>query len=213
MITWEEASSERPLIAILRGLDPDRALDVADLLVETGFRILEVPLNSPAPLESIQRIARRYGQQIIVGAGTVLSANQVDSVVEAGGRIIVSPNTDARVGRRAVKLGATWCPGVLSPTEAFSALSLGASVLKFFPAELVSPGAISAVRAVLPDDTMVAVVGGITPETLAHYHAAGANCFGLGSALFKPELKSVEIAERASAFIEAHTKLVNPQDQ
>ena len=213
MITWEDAISERPLIAILRGLDPERALDVADLLVETGFRIIEVPLNSPAPLESIQRIARRYGQRIIVGAGTVLSADQVDSVVDAGGRIIVSPNTDARVGGRAVKLGATWCPGVLSPTEAFSALSLGASVLKFFPAELVSTGAISAVRAVLPDNTMVAVVGGITPKTLAQYHAAGANCFGLGSALFKPDLNNEEIAERASAFIEAHSELVVPKNQ
>ncbi len=209
MNLWQNALADNPLIAILRGLDPEHAVEVADVLVSSGFRIIEVPLNSPEPLRSIRLIADKYGDRIIVGAGTVLIGDDVSSVVEAGGRIIVSPNMDPRVGARAVELGARWCPGVLTPTEAFEALRLGASMLKFFPAELVPPKAISAMRAVLPKDALVAAVGGITPKTMREYHDAGANTFGLGSALFKPDYRLPELAQRATTFVSAFAELVN----
>ena len=203
MSLWDEALADNPLIAILRGLEADRAIDVADVLVDAGFRIIEVPLNSPEPLVSIRCIAEKYGDRVIVGAGTVLTAEDVTSVVDVGGEIIVSPNMDPRVGGRAVELGAKWCPGVMTPTEAFEALRLGASILKYFPAELVPPKAIAAMRAVLPKDALVAAVGGITPDTIKAYHDAGANSFGLGSALFKPGYGMNDLAKRATAFVEA----------
>lgn len=203
MMNWKTAISENPLIAILRGLDPERAVDVADVLVGAGFRIIEVPLNSPDPLVSIKRIADKYGDRVIVGAGTVLTEDDVTAVVDAGGQIIVAPNMNPSVGKRSVELGAKWCPGVLTPTEAFSALELGASVLKFFPAEMVSPKAISAMRAVLPKDAIVAAVGGINPENMEIYAEAGANSFGLGSALFKPSYDMPELRERADGFVNA----------
>ncbi len=203
MIDLVTALAENPLIAILRGLKPENALAVSDTLVETGFRIIEVPLNSPDPLESITQIAARHGDRAVVGAGTVLSVAQVEEVADVGGRIIVSPNMNLDVGRAAVARGLYWCPGVMTPTEAFAALDLGASVLKFFPAEMVPPPSISAVRAVLPKDAVIAAVGGITPTTMAPYHAAGVNGFGLGSALFKPEYSLAEIGRRARAFVDA----------
>jgi 2-dehydro-3-deoxyphosphogalactonate aldolase len=208
MTLWDTAFAKNPLIAILRGLAPDRAIGVADVLVDAGFRIIEVPLNSPDPLTSIRLIAQKHGDRVIVGAGTVLTPDDVTAVVEAGGQIIVSPNMNPRVGARAIKLGAIWCPGVMTPTEAFTALDLGATVLKFFPAELVPPKAIAALRAVLPKDALVAAVGGITPQTMADYLGAGANSFGLGSALFKPEYDLQDIERRATAFVRAYRELV-----
>ncbi len=203
MKNFDTALHENPLIAILRGLDADRALEVAGVLVDAGFRIIEVPLNSPDPLASIERIAQEFGDDIVVGAGTVLTVDDTSSVYDAGGQIIVAPNMDPRVGARALELGAKWCPGVLTPTEAFSALEHGASVLKIFPAELAPPKAISAMRAVLPKDAVVAAVGGITPETMADYQKAGANSFGLGSALFKPSYDLSELRSRAEGFVSA----------
>jgi len=207
MNLWKNAIADNPLIAILRGLEPANALDVADTLVAAGFRIIEVPLNSPDPLESIEAIARKHGENTVIGAGTVLNEQQVSDVVSAGGQIIVSPNMNPAVGKRAIELGAHWCPGVLTPTEAFSALEIGASVLKFFPAELVPPKAIAAMRAVLPKETVVAAVGGITPDTMGEYHRAGSNGFGLGSALFKPSYGLEELAQRARDFVEAYSDL------
>lgn len=204
MSLWNEALTDNPLIAILRGLHPTKAVDVAATLVEAGFRIIEVPLNSPDPFLSIERIADAFGERIIVGAGTVLTPDEVTRVVQAGGKIIVSPNMNPQVGARSLELGAKWCPGVMTPTEGFTALDLGASVLKFFPAELVPPNAIAAMRAVLPKDAVVAAVGGITPETMGAYMKAGANSFGLGSALFNPGYDLKEIGERAAAFVAAH---------
>jgi len=203
MIDLATALAENPLIAILRGLEPENARPVSNTLIDAGFRIIEVPLNSPDPLVSIQRIAAQHGAQSIIGAGTVLSVEQVEAVAEAGGRIIVSPNMNPEVGRAAVALGLHWCPGVMTPSEAFSALDLGASVLKFFPAEMVPPKAIAAMRAVLPSDAVVAAVGGITPDTMAPYHAAGVNGFGLGSALFKPGYALDDIGKRARRFKKA----------
>lgn len=207
MNLWENAMADNPMIAILRGLEPANAVQVADTLVAAGFRIIEVPLNSPDPLESIEAIARRHGENTVIGAGTVLNERQVSDVVSAGGQIIVSPNMNPAVGKRAIELGAHWCPGVLTPTEAFSALEIGASVLKFFPAELVQPKAIASMRAVLPKETVVAAVGGITPDTMGAYHRAGSNSFGLGSGLFKPSYGLEELAQRARAFVEAYSDL------
>ena len=203
MIDLSEALSQNALIAILRGLETKNALAVADILVAESFRVIEVPLNSPDPLTSIELIAQRHGQTAIVGAGTVLTVEQVDAVADAGGRIIVSPNMNPDVGRAAIARGLYWCPGVMTPSEAFAALDLGASVLKFFPAELVPPAAIAAMRAVLPKDAIVAAVGGITPDTMAPYHAVGVDGFGLGSALFKPAYSLDDVAKRARAFVDA----------
>jgi 2-dehydro-3-deoxyphosphogalactonate aldolase len=203
MIDLAAAFAKNPLIAILRGLEPENAVPVSDTLVSAGFKIIEVPLNSPKPLDSIQRIAERHGAQALVGAGTVLTVAQVEAVADAGGRIIVSPNMNPDVGRAAIQRGLHWCPGVLTPSEAFAALDLGASVLKFFPAEMVPPNAIAAMRAVLPQDALIAAVGGITPDTLASYHAVGVNGFGLGSALFKPDYTLDDIGRRARAFAQA----------
>ncbi len=207
MIDLATAFSQNALIAILRGLETNNALPVAGTLVEAGFRIIEVPLNSPEPLSSIEVIAQQHGQTAIVGAGTVLTVGQVDAVADVGGRIIVSPNMNPDVGRAAAARGLYWCPGVMTPSEAFAALDLGASVLKFFPAELVPPAAIAALRAVLPKDAVVAAVGGITPETMAPYHAAGVDGYGLGSALFKPSYALDDIGRRARAFTSALEEL------
>jgi len=207
MIDLSEALSQNALIAILRGLETKNALAVADILVAESFRVIEVPLNSPDPLTSIELIAQRHGQTAIVGAGTVLTVEQVDAVADAGGRIIVSPNMNPDVGRAAIARGLYWCPGVMTPSEAFAALDLGASVLKFFPAELVPPAAIAAMRAVLPKDAIVAAVGGITPDTMAPYHAVGVDGFGLGSALFKPAYSLDDVAKRARAFVDALEEL------
>ncbi|WP_120497580.1 2-dehydro-3-deoxy-6-phosphogalactonate aldolase [Kiloniella sp. EL199] len=207
MTNLATALSQNALIAILRGLETKNALSVADTLVEAGFRIIEVPLNSPEPLSSIEVIAQHHGQAAIVGAGTVLTVEQVDAVADAGGRIIVSPNMNPDVGRAAAARGLYWCPGVMTPSEAFTALDLGASVLKFFPAELMSPAAIAAMRAVLPKDAVVVAVGGITPETMAPYHAVGVDGYGLGSALFKPSYALDDIGRRARAFTSALEEL------
>ncbi|MGB2196647.1 MAG: 2-dehydro-3-deoxy-6-phosphogalactonate aldolase [Planktomarina sp.] len=201
MIDLTTAFATNPLIAILRGLRPENALSVSDILISAGFQIIEVPLNSPDPLDSIHQIAEQYGEQAIIGAGTVLNVAQVEAVAEAGGQIIVSPNMNPDVGRAAVQRGLYWAPGVMTPSEAFSALDLGASVLKFFPAELVPPIAIAAMRAVLPQDAVIAAVGGITPDTLASYHSVGVDGFGLGSALFKQDYTPDEIDRRAREFV------------
>lgn len=207
MSLWESALSEKPLIAILRGLRPECAIDVADVLIETGFRIIEVPLNSPEPLISIERIAAKYADVAVIGAGTVLNASSVVDVVRAGGQVIVSPNLNAHVGEKSIELGVKWCPGVATPSEAFAAIEIGADMLKFFPAEIISPAAFGAMRAVLPADTPTAIVGGITPEKMNNYISVGANGFGLGSALFKPEYNMTELRKQADAFLSEFSRV------
>lgn len=207
MSIWKEAFADNPLIAILRGVTPQRALTVSGVLVDNGFRIIEVPLNSPDPFASIENIAARFGDRIVVGAGTVTKPDQVDSVGDAGGQIIVAPNFNKAVGERATGRNMIWCPGVLSPTEAFDALAQGASLLKFFPAEMIPAKAIKALRAVLPKDARIAVVGGIDPNAMAEYHAAGANGFGLGSALFRPDMEVSELSARATEFMQMYRAL------
>ncbi len=198
-----DALAVSPLIAILRGLRPENALDVADVLVEAGFRCIEVPLNSPDPLVSIKLIADRYGSTVLVGAGTVLDMQAVRAVADAGGQLIVAPNFSATVVSGAKAMGLQTAPGVMTPTEAFAALDAGADLLKFFPAELVPPAAIKAMRAVLPKSALVAPVGGISPDTIAAYRAAGANGYGIGSALFSPGKSLDDIAIAARAFVAA----------
>jgi 2-dehydro-3-deoxyphosphogalactonate aldolase len=202
--------SALPLIAILRGITPDEAVPVGSALVEAGFRIIEVPLNSPQPLLSIERLAREFGSRALVGAGTVLQPGQVAEVAAAGGRLIVMPHADVAL-IRAVKAAALWCvPGVATPTEAFAALAAGADALKLFPAELLTPPVLKALRAVLPRETRLLPVGGITPHNLTAYVAAGASGFGLGSALYKPGATAAEVRGCAEAFVQAWRQAVVP---
>lgn len=192
-----------PLVAILRGLRPEAAVEVGEALVEAGFRIVEVPLNSPQPLSSIERLARALPAAVLVGAGTVLDPDDVDRVRDAGGRLIVMPHADPGVIGRARDRGLVCTPGVATPTEGFAALRAGADALKLFPAEALPPPILKAWRAVFPPDTLMIPVGGIRPDGLKPYVDAGANGFGLGSALFSPKLTTAEIADNARAFATA----------
>lgn len=192
-----------PLVAILRGLTPDEAESVGEALVEAGFRLIEVPLNSPRPLESIARLAARFGEVATIGAGTVTAVAQVAEVRDAGGALIVSPHADERVIAATVAEGLVSLPGFLTPSEAFAALGAGAHALKLFPAEAASPAVLKAQRAVLPPEVPVLPVGGIVPESLAPWLAAGADGFGLGSALYRPGLTASEVSERAQRFVAA----------
>jgi 2-dehydro-3-deoxyphosphogalactonate aldolase len=192
-----------PLIAILRGIEPAEAETIAAVIVEAGFGAIEVPLNSPDPLASIGRIARRWGDRMLVGAGTVLTARDVDAVGAAGAALAVAPNVDAAVIERAVAVGLAVLPGVATITEAFQALRAGASGLKLFPGEAVPPEVVRAWRAVLPAETELYPVGGVTPERIGPYLRAGVNGFGIGSALYKPGASAKEVERAALAFVQA----------
>ena len=195
-----------PLIAIIRGVKPDEAVAIGGALFEGGIRIIEVPLNSPEPLDSIARLAADLGDKVLVGAGTVLQAEQVDQVRDAGGRLIVSPNMNPTVIDRTVGLGLVSCPGVFTPTEAFTAIAAGAHALKFFPAEAGSPAVIKAQRTVLPRDVPILAVGGITPETIGAWLAAGADGAGVSSALYRPGQSAADTLERARAMASAFNR-------
>jgi 2-dehydro-3-deoxyphosphogalactonate aldolase len=199
---FSQAMAALPLVAILRGLRPDEAAGVGQSLVDAGFRIIEVPLNSPQPLESIATLSRQF-PQALVGAGTVLTTRDVAAVQAAGGRLIVSPNFNPAVVREAVRLGLVCLPGVLSASEAFGALEAGAAGLKLFPAEMIPPAVVKALRAVIPSEVALLPVGGISTGNMAQYRAAGASGFGIGSALFKPGLDAAQVAANARAFASA----------
>lgn len=192
-----------PLIAIIRGVTPGEVEAVGDALVEAGIRIIEVPLNSPDPLVSIERLAQRLGDVALIGAGTVLTVDQVTQVADAGGRIIVSPCVNPQVIAATATAGLVSAPGYFTPRGAFVALDAGAHVLKLFPAEAASPTLVKAQRAVLPRDIPLVVVGGITPDAMSPYVAAGADGFGLGGALYRPGQSSAEVAVQARAFVAA----------
>ena len=187
-------------MAILRGLRPDEAVAVGQALADAGFRVLEVPLNSPQPMESIRRLADALGEHYLVGAGTVMTPAQVEQVAAAGGRLIVMPHADTAVIRAAKAAGMVCVPGVATPTEAFAAIAAGADGLKLFPAEQASPTVLKAWRAVLPPMLPVLPVGGISPDTMAPWVAAGAQGFGIGSALYAPGVEAEEVGRRARAF-------------
>lgn len=194
--------AECPLVAIIRGIRPEEAEAVGGALVEAGIRIIEVPLNSPDPLASIGRLARAFGEGALIGAGTVLEAEEVPRVRDSGGRIIVSPNTHAPVIEAAAASGLVSLPGYFTPTEAFAALRAGATGLKLFPAEGAAPAVVKAQRAVLPKDVPILVVGGIGPGTMQPWLEAGAQGFGLGSGLYRPGQSASETAARARAYVE-----------
>jgi 2-dehydro-3-deoxyphosphogalactonate aldolase len=192
-----------PLVAILRGLQPAEAVDVAKVLYNAGFRALEVPLNRPGALECIAAIVKLNLPDTLVGGGTMLSVAHVEAVYEAGGRLLVSPNCNPAAIRRAAELGMYCAPGVATPTEAFAALDAGAHALKLFPAEMVGHGGLKAMLSVVPAGTPMWPVGGVTPETMAGWKKAGATGFGIGGALFTPGVSLDELAERATAFVSA----------
>ena len=192
-----------PLVAILRGLRSDEALSVSHALLGVGWTLIEVPLNSPQPLQSIEAMSAAL-PAALVGAGTVLSASQVRDVHAAGGQLVVSPNFDAEVVREALRLGMVCLPGVMTATEAFAALKLGATGVKLFPAEMITPAVVKALRAVLPAQTLLLPVGGITVDNMAAYRAAGASGFGIGSALYAPGMAVDQVAENAMKFMAAY---------
>ncbi len=190
-----------PLIAILRGIEPDEAVDVGEALHAAGFRCVEVPLNSPEPLKSIVRLRQALGDRMLVGAGTVLTTEAVRQVAGAGGMLIVSPNTDAEVIAETKRAGMTSMPAFFTPTEAFSALAAGADALKLFPAETASPHGLRAIKAVLPAGARVFPVGGITPQSMTSFLKAGAAGFGIGSAVYRPGQTARQVNSQAAAFV------------
>lgn len=192
-----------PLIAILRGVTPEEIVPVGLALYDAGFRLIEIPLNSPQPLKSIGLLAAELGDRALIGAGTVLSTEQVEEVAQAGGRLIVSPNCNPEVIRATRRAGLFSSPGVATPSEGFAALEAGAQVLKLFPAEQFNPSIVKAWRAVFSRDIALLPVGGITPAGMAAYVDAGASGFGLGSALYKPGMSATEVGENGKAFVAA----------
>jgi len=202
--------TSRALIAILRGLRPDEAEAVAGALIDAGIDRIEVPLNSPEPLDSIARISRRFGAQALIGAGTVLEPAQVQQVQAAGGRLIVSPDCNPAVIAATKAAGMVSFPGVMTPTECFAALRAGADGLKLFPGALIGPKGLQAIRAVLPLGTQVFAVGGAGPENLAEWRAAGADGFGIGTALYRPGDGADEVAHRARLLVAAFDRAMQP---
>jgi 2-dehydro-3-deoxyphosphogalactonate aldolase len=196
-----------PLVAVLRGIAPGEIADVGDALHAEGFRMLEVPLNSPDPFESIRRLAKPHGAHCLVGAGTVIDARDVARVKDAGGELVVMPHGDVAVVREAKRLGMICLPGVATPTEAFAALAAGADGLKLFPAEAMVPATLRAWRAVLPKGTIVFAVGGIRPDNMAPWWDVGADGFGTGSNLYKPGAALVDVRHAASAYAAAFRAL------
>lgn len=201
--TFQRYFSQCPLVAIIRGIRPEEAEAVGDALFDAGIRIIEVPLNSPDPLDSIRRLAMRLGDRALIGAGTVLELEQVRQVADAGGRIIVSPSTDLDVIRATVAAGLVSSPGYFTPSEAFAALKAGAHALKLFPAEAASPAVVKAQRAVLPRAVPLLIVGGVNPGNVQPYLAAGADGFGLGSGVYRPGQSPETVGAQARAFIQA----------
>lgn len=200
---FDAAFAQCPLIAILRGVKPDEVEAIGEELVSAGFTLIEVPMNSPDALDSIALLAKRFAGRAQIGAGTVLTEAQVAAVEAAGGTMIISPNANLKVIAASAARGLVSLPGIFTMSEAFAALETGATALKLFPAEAASPGVLKAMRAVLPKEARVLPVGGVSPDTMAPWLAAGAPGFGLGSALYKPGMTAAEVGANARAFVAA----------
>jgi 2-dehydro-3-deoxyphosphogalactonate aldolase len=192
-----------PLVAIIRGVTPGQAVEIGEAIYAAGIRIIEVPLNSPDPIASIQRLAERFGDRALIGAGTVLDPDDVARVAEAGGRLIVSPNTHPPVIEAAAAAGLVSSPGFFTPTEAFAALRAGAHALKFFPAEAATPKVLAGMKAVLPPAVPLLVVGGVSPDNVTGWMAAGADGFGLGSGVYRPGQDKATVGRQAAAYVAA----------
>ena len=197
------ALTQCPIVAILRGVKPDEVDAIGDALVAAGVTVIEVPLNSPSPFESIRRLAMRHGERALIGAGTVLEAADVARVADAGGKLIVAPNFDADVVRAAKAASLAALPGVMTPSEGFSALKAGADGLKLFPAEIIPPAVFKAWRAVFAPDTLLLAVGGVGVDNIRSYAQAGASGYGIGSALYKPGRSAAEIDKLARTLVSA----------
>ncbi|MDA3921616.1 MAG: 2-dehydro-3-deoxy-6-phosphogalactonate aldolase [Salinisphaera sp.] len=198
-----------PLIAILRGVTPDEIEAIGHALFDAGFRIIEIPLNSPDPFTSIERLVKSLGEEALVGAGTVLAPPQVRQVADAGGRLIVSPNANIQVIEATVRTGLASAPGVATPTEGFASLDAGAHALKLFPAESIGPKVVKAWRAVVPASVPLMPVGGITPDNMQAFVEAGASGFGLGSALYQAGMDARTVAANAAAFAQSWQRLAD----
>jgi 2-dehydro-3-deoxyphosphogalactonate aldolase len=204
LASFDKAFAVCPLIAILRGLKPDEAVSIGEALVEAGITILEVPLNSPEPFVSIEKLAKALQGRAVVGAGTVYRRTEVDRVMDAGGTLIVSPNTNIEVIAHSATLGLVSAPGIFTPTEAIAALDAGATILKIFPGELMSSAGVKALSAVLPRGTRMALVGGVNEQTFAQYKSTPLAGYGIGSSLYSTGVNAHEIGERARRFIKAY---------
>ncbi|WP_417434461.1 2-dehydro-3-deoxy-6-phosphogalactonate aldolase [Hoeflea sp.] len=207
MIRIRFPAMKRSLVAILRGIKPDETADIIDGLIDAGFSAIEIPLNSPDPFRSIEIAVKRAPKDVLIGAGTVLSVEDVDRLNSVGGRLMVSPNVDREVIAQAASHGMVTMPGVFTPTEALAACAAGASALKFFPASVLGPSGISAIRAILPKDVPVGAVGGVSNEDFAAYAKVGVRTFGLGSSLYKEGMEAADVARRGVAAIAAYDAL------
>ena len=199
----EDALEACGIVAILRGVTPDEVIAVSQTLYDAGIRVVEVPLNSPEPFVSIEKLSKTFADKMVVGAGTVLSVQEVNVLKAHGGEISVSPDCNEEVIARAVALGMEPLPGVFTPTEAFAAIHAGAKHLKLFPAEMASPATIKAWKAVLPKHVKIYAVGGVTPENMGDWLSAGASGFGIGSSLYKPGTSMAKISESAHSLVSA----------
>ena len=199
---------QRPLVAILRGVKPEETVAIVAVLIEAGMTAIEIPLNSPDPFRSIAAAVKLAPSGVLIGAGTVLSAADVDRLDDVGGRLMVSPNVDTEVLARAHQHGMVTLPGVFSPTEALLAVRAGASGLKFFPASVLGAAGIAAIRAVLPAGVMIAAVGGVSDQNFAEYIKGGVTAFGLGSSLYKPGMTAADVAARAKATVAAYDRAI-----
>jgi len=205
MTAFFSAIEKHPLIAILRGIKPTEVVDVAEILIEKGFKIIEIPLNSPDPIRSIELLTHYFENHAIIGAGTVLDEASIRSIAEAGAKLVVMPNGNGIVVKAAKDRGLIAIPGIATPSEAFAMIEAGADALKLFPAEGIPPSVLKAMKAVLPSTVPILPVGGITPEKMNDYLKAGAIGFGLGSALYKPGMTLRDIRKNAEAFNQALT--------
>jgi 2-dehydro-3-deoxyphosphogalactonate aldolase len=203
MMNLEHALETCGIVAILRGVTPDEVVAVSQTLYDAGIRVVEVPLNSPEPFTSIEKLSKAFVDKMVVGAGTVLNVQDVNLLKAHGGQISVSPDCNEATISRAVELGMIPLPGVFTPTEAFAAIRAGAKHLKLFPAEVASPATVKAWKAVLPKHIQIYAVGGVTPENMGDWLAAGASGFGIGSSIFKPGISMAKISESAHSLVSA----------